>query len=284
MFMRVNNYNSFSFGGARLAHQSFENFRDYAVKNNFLENFPQLINPDNFVNEGRFNTVYRIPDNPDFLLRVKKIPQPKNNAGFGPVVDVFPNLNVGQEIARLNDDVTVVIFQAGKPCGIRHHVGDMLFPVNQNDIKQFLNYIETISSFPQRAYDDFVEEAKIVSKPKRIDWFNPQNVLYDEANKCFNIVDISDKGRLGSVMSPMLLKAQLCDNVNLFDILKMSNEQEKQRIIKAARTVIQKIDIASKEKCLDASIKPYIQKMYSLICNRNPDVLKFLRFNLFTVF
>ncbi len=279
--MRINYYNNYSFTGARLPHQTFESFQEYANKNAFLENFPDFITSDNFVNEGRFNSVYRIPDNPDFLLRIKKIPSGKPFTGFGPIVDEFPKLNVGQEIARLGKDVTVVVFQTGKPCGIRHHIGDKLFPINKQDTKQFVNYIQTISEFPQNAYNDFVEEVKIVSKPRKIDWFNPQNVLYDENKKCFNIVDISFNGRLGSMMSPILLKAQLCDYVNIFKVLKMSNEQEKHTITIAAKTIMQKIDIAAKEKDLGFCVKPYIQQLASLIYKRNPDAMEFFRFNLF---
>lgn len=279
--MKIHSCDKQNFQGARLKSQTFESFREYVLKNNFLENYPQLIRPENYINEGLSNKVYRIPDNPDFLLRVKKNPTPERNLGFGPVEDVFPDLNVGQEIARLNDDVTVVVAQKGEPCGFRRWAGSKMLPIQPEDKAQFIRYISTIAGFPLKAYENFIKEAQIVNKVKLIDIHNSQNVLYDTENNCFNIVDVSAKDRLRRMLSPMVLAAQLCDFRNLFSVLKMSDGNEQKIVFEAVSSIVKNVKQASKNNGLKPSIKPYLHKVYNLMKGKKMDeFITFIKFRL----
>lgn len=280
--MRINCDNRQTFQGARLRYQSFENFQEYAIKNDLVNNFRKCINSDNYINEGFFNKVYSLPDNPVFLLRVKKAPVTNKEGRLIKLHDDYPDLNVGQEIARLSDDVTVIIAQNGKPCGIRNYEGKRLLPLKTEDVKQFAKYISDIAEFPVDAYENLIKEARLVGdKVNRVDIQNPQNVLYDCENLCFNIVDISDKGRIGQVLSPLALASQLCDYMNLFSVLKLADFEDKNIISDAARQIIKKIRAASENTGLKASIKPYLQKIYALFRGKPDEFMNFWKFRFF---
>lgn len=279
--MRINNDNRQIFQGARFKYQSFERFQEYALKNDLVNNFRKFINSDNYINEGFYNKVYSLPDNPVFLLRVKKSPVENKEGRLVRLVDYYPDLNIGQEIARLSDDVTVVIAQRGKPCGIRNYKGECLLPLTHENTKQFAEYISEIAEFPLKAYEDLINEAQLVGKIKRVDINNPQNILYDCENLCFNIVDISDNGRLGQVLSPVALASQLCDYNNLFSVLRMADANDKSIIYNSSGKIIKKIKTASENQGLKPSIKPYLQKIYGSFRGKPDELVKFLRFRLF---
>lgn len=278
--MKINSYDKQNFQGVRLKRQSFENFREYALKSDFLERYSQLIHPDNYVNEGLCNRVYRIPDNPDFLLRVRKNPVQTQNLGLEPVVDAFPDLNVGQEIARLDENVAVVIAQNGEPCGIRHWAGREILPIQPEDKTQFVRYISTIAGFPFKAYEDLVREAQTVVKLRHIDIHNPQNILYDTENKCFNIVDVTPKDKLRRrMLSPLALATQLCDFRNLFSVLKMSDAQESELVLESVNSISRQVKQASKNNGLKPSMQLYLHKIYSLFKpEKREEVFEFMKF------
>ncbi len=281
--MQINICDRTPFQGIRLKHQSFENFQEYALKNNFLDNFRSFINKDNFINEGAFNRVYSIPDNPTFLLRVKKASGSRKETGLVRLPDDFPDLNMGQEIARLSDDVTVVIAQKGEPCGIRHFAGIKVLPLRPEDKSRFVKYISTIADFPLKAYENLISEASSITNGKRFDVHNPQNILYDTENQCFNIVDISSNGKLKKVLSPLALASQLCDYLNLFKVLEMASPKEKELVLASAEKIVQKVKEASQNQGLKPSIKPYLHKMYALLRGKNDGVLRFLKFRAFYI-
>lgn len=159
-----------TFEGKRENSQRFANFEQF-YKSYCAENSDNLVTnsmrDENLRGEGFKNSVYRIPENDKFLLRVKKRSQnPSQIVGLQKVVDSFPELNLGQRVAKLNDDVTVIVAQSGTPCGNRHWEGSKLLGINKTDLPIFVNSLEKISKFPQYAYDNLAKEVKLIFKKK----------------------------------------------------------------------------------------------------------------------
>lgn len=183
------------FSGKRLPHQSFEEFQKFAHESDFLAHFSDAFHPDNFVDNGRVNNVYRIPNNDVFLLRVplgipvgQLLKQPLT---LSKVQDSFPINNLGQAVVKIGKNVSGIIKQSGIVLGLQNwHSLRMGGSLSQDDLTEFINKLKITSGLGQKSYDCFADELKLI-REKGFDFdYNPRNILLDEQKQQINIIDV----------------------------------------------------------------------------------------------
>lgn len=240
--MNIQSISLISFKGKRNNNQNFDNFKEYYLDKGNDSFFKESLASDMKVGEGMSNEVFKIPDNNSFLLRVNKyVKNPLDKILLKEAVDDFPHINIGQKIAHLNPNASIVITQKGIPCGIRHFNGAQIVKPIKEEVPFFINYLKTVSQFPQEAYDNLAFEIKqIYEKCSQFDFANPENILYDEKTKSFNIVDIEKKLKTRFINCDIIIPTALLDYENYFDMMKMSNSVQKDDILNFSAKIIKK--------------------------------------------
>ena len=184
--------------------KSFEAFENWARKTSFLTNAKNIIqNPANVIGSGFEGKVYSIPNSDNWVIkeyfRSNILPKVNGQSDIEKVIDISPDLNIGQTIARINlpinDRYTETIFihkkQEGKPLGVNSL---LLKSVTDGTTKTHLDSLNTVASLPNESFSQLIDDIETISKlGYKIDGTTPHNLLLDESNKRINFVDISDK-------------------------------------------------------------------------------------------
>lgn len=255
---KIKTQNSLNFSGPRLPHQTFEEFEKFAKETDFLNNLPNILENSNpFARGGQYN-VYNIPNNDTFLLRIsKKLYIPKEipkQAQLKKAVDAFPNNNLGQKVAKIGEQISVIIKQSGEPNGIEDWQGRYWQPYfSKSLLPEFIDKLKTVAGMNQEAYNTLGEEVKlIVKKKKSFDYFNPQNVLIDKQNQAFNIVDVEENEfrRNVKLNSHNCILHSLLDEQNFMKAYKASNEEQQKEITIAAKEIRDKTKISANKNSL----------------------------------
>ncbi|MBS5861003.1 hypothetical protein KID03_06180 [bacterium] len=235
-----------TFGGKRNPDHNFENFCEFFNKNDGEKIMRQAISPELKAGEGFLSKVYSIPENDAFMLRVNKFEQnPLKTINLIKTKDYFPNLNLGQPIARLNPHAEILIKQEGLPCGIKHIDSNNCSNVFKEDVEPFIAYLKKAASFPQFAYDEFEKEIKIIHKNSHMfDFVNSQNVLFDEKAASFNIVDIIKRGWTKFNNCDLVMPMALLDFQNYSRINNFANNIQKAEIKDLSVQIIKKTNNA----------------------------------------
>ena len=240
--MKTNYTNQTSFTGARKSYQTYDNSRNFFDKNDTIKILRESIAPEYKHGEGFLSKVYSIQGNDDFMLRVDKFQkEPLKNITLKPEKDYFPEFNLGQKIATLNNFASIIIKQSGEPCGIKHFINNHYQPVNETDVPTFIKYLEKVSLFPQESYNDFASEIKTIHKRQHMfDFVNSQNVLFDEKSKSFNIVDIMKRWTTKFLNCDIVMPMALLDFQNYSKLINLADESQKNQIYDYSKKIIDK--------------------------------------------
>jgi hypothetical protein len=143
------------------------------------------------IGRGGNAIVYDIPGT-QFVLRVpNRASPPAPSAELVPVADPFPGRNFGQPILTLGD-LQVLYRQNGFPAGLALPKG-----LSQDEAdSRYSTAIKAAAEMPQSAYDQFAADLVYLDqKGGRFDPSKSNNVLIDQKNAQFNLVDIEQDAK-----------------------------------------------------------------------------------------
>ena len=144
--MKVNLSDKIAFNGRRENWQNYENFRDFFEQKDSVTLLRESLSPDFKAGEGFSSRVYSICGNDTFMLKVDKFEAaPLKKISLKQEKDYFPELNLGQKIASLNEFASVIIRQNGLPCGIKHFENKKYQQVTKADLPDFIDYLRKVS-------------------------------------------------------------------------------------------------------------------------------------------
>ena len=145
----------------------------------------------NFINQGTFHEVYRMPDLPNYVLRVPRPfaqPVELRAENIVPVEDFAPDLNLGQAVAKVGN-AEIVKAVPGEPYGTRR-IDDIGSLTEEQLARYNAERASLAAGLPQEAYDDF---AKLLveagHKGYEFDHIHPDNVLIDSENSQLHPID-----------------------------------------------------------------------------------------------
>lgn len=188
---------------------------------NFINNrmLSIISNPDNKMGQGFQHCVYSIPENDDYVLRVRNGFEADKTLTDGyqieDIADKNLDINIGQEVARIvlnrNDGcghniVTVLKKQKGIPLGIPPYealkdpgTDKLKADEPEYDCKErkdkFAYTLSTLASMPVSAYEDFLDNINTAHKcGYYFDHLNSNNIMFDEDTGSLGLIDM-DKGR-----------------------------------------------------------------------------------------
>lgn len=245
-----NPYNT-HFRSLRKEGQTFSDFKLYNDEFGITSRLSEIIDDKNCVGEGRSNKVYKLPYTEKFMLKAYKKLSPEYISEYqeklAPVQDIFTNINVGQAIARMGDNILFIIKQDGEqhsiPFNKRKDIG-------QEDILKYLADVEKIAHMPETSFVNFTNEIKeLVNQDCYIDYFNSNNIMLTPSE--INIVDIVQikkyKQRVFMFPSKESIMKILIDE-NIFPIILPDLLDS------------QKVNLASCIKMIDAKITAAMKK------------------------
>lgn len=159
-----------------------------------------VVKPDNFLGEWGSKQVYKIPNLPNFVLYIiKKEFKPwQPIMPFEKVNGCIEDLNYWQTVAVSPSWVWIMKRVYGNSHGVDVWVKKMKKcesweSLDIDDAIKFYNQIKTIACYPIEAYIHFANQLKILNQEKiRIDSINPNNVMVDDINNIFCIIDFED--------------------------------------------------------------------------------------------
>lgn len=192
---------------------------------------------ENLVGSGGNSSVYKIPEVEEYVLRVP-------NGRFGgdtsmgvlePVDDRLPELNIGQAVARMGGH-KILKRQLGVPAGVPYG------PIRQSaeGILLYQKSLARAAEMPQTSYDSLAYLFQLLnSNALNFDPSKSNNILIDEKNMVFNVVDINppDHGAkthndLGRMVVPLMDNA-FASKVKNSDIDALLTESRKTILLKS---------------------------------------------------
>jgi len=159
-----------------------------------------IMKPENFLGEWCSKQVYQIPNLPDLVLFViKKEFKPwQPIMPFEKVDDSSEDLNYWQTVAVSPSGLWIMKRVYGNSHGVEVWINklkssDSWEQLEITDAINFYNQIKTVASYPIEAYIHFASQLKVLNKRKiRIDSINPNNVMINNINNTFCIIDFED--------------------------------------------------------------------------------------------
>lgn len=158
-------------------------------KSKFLE----ICTDDNLIGHGGNADVYKIPNVENYVMRVVRWNKDKkiDEDNIEEVNDEFPEINVGQAVAKIAERVYFLKKQngipAGAPAGKLRRESKIADPTYEEHLKM-------AAEMPQSAYDEFAQTLIIINaRDHQFDPSKANNVLIDSRSGKFNLVDINKR-------------------------------------------------------------------------------------------
>lgn len=264
---------------------------DYFIKSTHLENISQndfikwanetgfyphrlvdvMKDEENILGKGFSNTVYKIPGNNDYVLRVSNASainiDDLSDYSLEDVEDKNLDGNYGQCIAKITSsdfrkpDIFVLRKQTGITNGnppssvIYFENGDLKpgeLPYEAYDRKEhYAKSLQILADMPQEAYDNVVYNlSKLGDMGYKFDYYNPNNFLLDEEGEQINIIDLEKvqkgyKNDLGNALWALSDISYLNTFMSKHDSYPMS-EDDSNKAFKNTITIIDKYTKAIK--------------------------------------
>ena len=196
-----------------------ESFMDWAKKTNYvMADFPHIFFSDNTVIGSGFNhTTYMIPETDKYILRGPNeqiIKTVANQIDFQKttiedIEDKNLKINIGQPVASIKAQtkIGIPIFfevlkkQEGTSIGVPPYsalsdeYGNLkpgIEPYEAESRKvKYAESIKEVANMPIEAYETLISELEEAAKAGyKFDYLNSNNILLDEKNKRFNLIDM----------------------------------------------------------------------------------------------
>lgn len=254
-------------------NSSQNDFIQWAEATNF---FPQKLsevmkNEDNILGKGFSNTVYKIPGNEEYVLRVLN----SSDLNFDDLSDYSledtedKNLdgNYGQCVAKIKSsdyrkpEISVLKKQKGitngnPPSSVIFFENGTLrpgeLPYEARERKEhYAKCLQILADMPQESYDGLVHNLSYLGEAGyRFDYYNPNNFLLDEEGGKINIIDLEktqkgSKNDLGNALWALSNISYLTTFMSKHDNSPMP-EEESNKAFENTMTVIDKYTKAMK--------------------------------------
>jgi hypothetical protein len=159
--------------------------------------FKTAVTDENRLGNGSNGTGYAIPKLDNYVLKMMdwggraEVPV---GSELHPVVDLFPEGNIGQAVASLGDTkgrATLLLKQHGQPSGgPRWREAEVMGKEAAYD--KYLGHLQTAADMPQHAYDQFASSLqRLRERGLAFDNSKANNLLVDAKAQQFNIIDVN---------------------------------------------------------------------------------------------
>ncbi|MFI3301391.1 MAG: hypothetical protein R3Y28_08250 [Candidatus Gastranaerophilales bacterium] len=232
-----------------------------------LEVIRNAVKSKNYINEGKWNGVFNIPEIDDFVLKVKKPytttlkKLDESKSVFQETADCYPDLNFGQPIIHNENGVSILKKVKGVPSSLDQWAKYLKNPalITSEVSKTFLSHLDSVSKMPQKSYDEFATRV-LACTEHEIDSINPNNTLIDYKNKSINIVDLFDEPVKNSNSREDMIFS-LLDGVLHTTFREKLSKHEQKLVNKYSKQIIKKCNIAGEKAGLGLDKEKYSQKM-----------------------
>ena len=283
----IQNNNKISFRAKSLPNDTFEKsssplkdneFIKWAKENNFLScGIKASLVDENLLGKGFSHSVYKIPNNDDYVLRVSRNYFDPKEVDFSQykikdTEDKSLKSNFGQEVAKIEADdfrmpsISVLRKQTGTsngnppPSAIHYENGEL----REGELRyeaierkeHYANSLQFLADAPIEAYDSLMDKfSELDEAGYKFDYYNPNNFLLDKEKGTIEIIDLDKMSKpyendLGNALWALTnieyLNTYLTDSYNENDP-KISDE-DKNRAIKNTLNVIDKYTKAMQKK------------------------------------
>ena len=221
------------------------------------------------INQGRDAIVYQTQNDPNMVIRLEF------DAVYNPTKLSSKNADINRHIIAASDDekITLMKFIKGRPMhGSYWHI---MQDINYNE---FFEELARIKEIPDSAfikyYNDILELRK---KGYNVDTVNPNNILYDEKTKTFNLVDIT---KSDDVKPEVTIKDfyPFVDNARLEWFYKDSIDGEKEAIRTEVTDFLNRIAKIGRKKGVNLSMPQidtnHLQKFIVYLYHDCPDLMR----------
>lgn len=267
----------------RSTNATVENdFINWANKNNFIQkSLATSLSRENLLGKGFTNAVYKIQNNDNYVLRLRRSEKNLSNIDFSDYKlydtrDLNLKENFGQCIAEIRSDdhnkpiIQVLRKQNGiangnpPPTAIYYENGDIregeLHYESRERKEHYAQCLQILADMPQSAYDDVARKISQIGKfGYKFDYYNSNNFMLDEAGGQINIIDLDKiskeyKNDHGSALWALSNIEYLNTFLSTSDGVTMS-EEEKNRAFDNTVTIIDKYTKALQNNGLKYSTK-----------------------------
>lgn len=238
---------------------SFDNFKIWADKTNFLSKIEKITGDDGKeIGEGFEGVTYAIPNTDNWIVKKYKktslIPVKTKEANIQKAEKNLPELNAGECIAIVNipcgpnytSRYHILEKQEGHPLGVNGLWADEIDDFN---ISTHLKTLSLLAYAPAASFDKLIDDINYIHKQGfNIDALNPQNFLFDEKKQTINFVDINDRlDDDGNLFGEVLFS--LLDGYFTLNILNNSeNTNLKEQTLDLSNIIIDKYFKSMKKK------------------------------------
>lgn len=216
-----------------------------------LENLDKYITSEKFIGEGSHAKVYNIDD--DFVLRIAHEISEIKDTKLVEAEDIFDGKNFGQAVLIAEDGLEISINKKVKG-HILHRVSDVLDNPNF-DVEGYINDLKKYLQISEQTIKLFIEDILYLhTKGFLVDYFNPENFLYDEQTGKITSIDLrKNKYNLPlnyiMVLNPFVRKGR-----DILDIYNISTPSQRYEIFELIRAMKDRI----KPICENYNIGDYV--------------------------
>lgn len=216
-----------------------------------LENLDKYITSENFIGDGSHAKVYNIDD--DFVLRIAHEISEIKDTKLVEAEDIFDGKNFGQAVLIAEDGLEISINKKVKG-HILHRVSDVLDNPNF-DVEGYINDLKKYLQISEQTIKLFIEDILYLhTKGFLVDYFNPENFLYDEQTGKITSIDLrKNKYNLPlnyiMVLNPFVRKGR-----DILDIYNISTPSQRYEIFELIRAMKDRI----KPICENYNIGDYV--------------------------
>ncbi len=221
------------------------------------------------INQGRDAIVYQTQNDPNMVIRLEF------DAVYNPTKLSSKNADINRHIIAASDDekITLMKFIKGRPMhGSYWHI---MQDINYNE---FFEELARIKEIPDSAFIKYYNDIlKLRKKGYNVDTVNPNNILYDEKTKTFNLVDIT---KSDDVKPEVTIKDfyPFVDNARLEWFYKDSIDGEKEAIRTEVTDFLNRIAKIGRKKGVDLSMPQidtnHLQKFIVYLYHDCPDLMR----------
>lgn len=216
-----------------------------------LENLDKYITSEKFIGDGSHAKVYNIDD--DFVLRIAHEISEIKDTKLVEAEDIFDGKNFGQAVLIAEDGLEISINKKVKG-HILHRVSDVLENPNF-DVEGYINDLKKYLQISEQTIKLFIEDILYLhTKGFLVDYFNPENFLYDEQTGKITSIDLrKNKYNLPlnyiMVLNPFVRKGR-----DILDIYNISTPSQRYEIFELIRAMKDRI----KPICENYNIGDYV--------------------------
>ena len=198
------------------------------------------IKNENLLGQGKHSKVYKFSDD-NFSNYVIKCIKPEGSMTLP--INLFPDINLGQPIAQIGDNMFILKRQEGVEHSF-HNWGDIIngrADISRQQALKFCDDIQKISKFPDESYEEYASKLKLLfDNGYKSDSLNPNNMLIDYKNQKLNFVDFYLANRPAKKECYVDMVVSILDYRLYPQILNLLTPNEQEKFLASSKEIIEK--------------------------------------------